>query len=200
MNQHEYCMSTLKDEILNHWRLPFDQAQWILLHGTDDEKRGFEEILEQFRSENQELAEQKMSALYRHIYSAAKHKKRHLQISDGVAAEYGIHNEGDVIYMDRQTYMVTKLSKSDSDGDYKWIVDLENISGKSEEPHQGKTLKELVENKGYTLYRISEITGISYGSLHRAAIKPNPGITLETAHKIADALEMSLDELYYKLK
>lgn len=54
---------------------------------------------------------------------------------------------------------------------------------------------DLMDNKGITFYRLSKVTGISLTTIYRwkNADKFNP--TFKSMCKIADALDVSLDEL-----
>lgn len=61
------------------------------------------------------------------------------------------------------------------------------------------TIKDIAKDRGYNLHQLSEMVGLSYGALHRAATKEEPEIKLSTAYKLAKALDMSLDDFYLAL-
>lgn len=58
----------------------------------------------------------------------------------------------------------------------------------------GKKLQEIIKDKNYTVTKLAEETGISVNTLY-AIIKRDSNITSTTLNKIADAWQISVDEL-----
>ena len=59
-------------------------------------------------------------------------------------------------------------------------------------------LKEMREYRGLTRYKLSKLSGIKETTLQSLENCENPNPTFRTACKIADALEVSLDDLREK--
>lgn len=58
----------------------------------------------------------------------------------------------------------------------------------------GKRLKELLKNRGITILEFATITGISKNTLYGITKRDSDNITFENLQKIADALDMTVDE------
>ena len=56
-------------------------------------------------------------------------------------------------------------------------------------------IKEMSERKGLTIYQLAMITGIPKQSLYRLKRNPEYSIELKSAIKIADALNITLNDL-----
>lgn len=56
-------------------------------------------------------------------------------------------------------------------------------------------IKEKRESKGISRYRLSRLSGVNESTLQMIENSENPNPTFKVICKIADALEMSLDEL-----
>lgn len=56
-------------------------------------------------------------------------------------------------------------------------------------------IKEKRESKGISRYRLSKLSGVNESTLQMIENSENPNPTFKVICKIADALEMSLDEL-----
>ena len=56
-------------------------------------------------------------------------------------------------------------------------------------------IEQLRKEKGYTFAKLSELSGISTGRLCDLAIRKRNNPTMDTLIKLADALDVSLDEL-----
>ena len=59
----------------------------------------------------------------------------------------------------------------------------------------GKRLKELLKDRGITILEFATITGISKNTLYGITKRDSDNITFENLQKIADALDMTVDEL-----
>ena len=58
----------------------------------------------------------------------------------------------------------------------------------------GKRLKELLKDRGITILEFATITGISKNTLYGITKRDSDNITFENLQKIADALDMTVDE------
>lgn len=59
----------------------------------------------------------------------------------------------------------------------------------------GKRLKSILEEKGITILELSQITGISKNTLYAITKRDNDTMRYENLKKIADALNMTPDEI-----
>ena len=59
----------------------------------------------------------------------------------------------------------------------------------------GKRLKSILEEKGITILELSQITGISKNTLYAITKRDNDTMKYENLKKIADALNMTPDEI-----
>ncbi len=58
-----------------------------------------------------------------------------------------------------------------------------------------KRIQDIMNQKNMSIYRLSKITGLSQGSLSMMMNGKLKKITIQTAIKIANALDVSLDEI-----
>lgn len=61
-------------------------------------------------------------------------------------------------------------------------------------------IKSIREGKGISRYRLAKISGVNESTLQMIENSENPNPTFKVMCKIADALEVSLDELRRKEK
>lgn len=61
-------------------------------------------------------------------------------------------------------------------------------------------IKELRKEKGYTFAKLSELSGISTGRLSDLATGKRNNPTMDTLIKLADALDVTLDEMVGRKK
>lgn len=56
-------------------------------------------------------------------------------------------------------------------------------------------VKEVAESKGYNMSSLSRATDISFNTIKRLWTKPDEGANIQTLHKIATALHVSIADL-----